>query len=213
MSINEQELEQGRDKESKVISTLCTQVKMLTQLVKRQKKILVINVITLILVILLFLAATAVGYFSVITKQVGLVTLVDVPTLGVTIPDFDPIAVVIPDDDKTAELNDKLEKSKMCINMISSVVFKNAYSSGKLNIINSEANNYPQFVTIVLDSNNATIYESGLIGVGKCIPYDTLDVALPAGTYECTAVFQQVDTDTNSICGKAAAKVQITIQN
>ena len=207
MSNTEQEYE------SSYTDILDTKQQPLKGIIKRQKITMIVCIITLILVLLSNIMFAMFNVFKVITKQVGLVVEVDVPTIGVEIPDYDPIAVITPDEDITGELNEKLDRGKMCINMVSAVTLQDAYASGCFNIINSETNNYPQFVTIVLDSNNATIYQSGLVGVGKCIPYDTLDVALPKGTYECTAIFQQVDPATKSICGKAAAKITITIQN
>lgn len=147
----------------------------------------------------------------VVTEQVGLVALLDVENGIPDIPDYDPTQITPPDDDTVQKLNEKLDKGKMCINMASSVIFENSYSSGKFNIYNDEANNFPQFVTIALDSNGTIIYQSGLLDVGKCIIYAPLEVVLPKGTYDCTATFSQVDNGV--ICGQAAAKVVITVLN
>ena len=178
-------------------------------IVKAQRLIVILCII--IIVLLLLLSAT--GIVLIRTKQTGLVALIDVPANAYDIPDPDPDAITPPDDDRVTKLNEKLDKGKMCINMVSRVTVNDAYSAGYFNIVNDEANNYPQFVTITLDSNNTVVYQSGLIDVGKCIPYATLEVALPAGEYECTAVFTQVDTSSNKPCGQAAAKVKIIVQN
>ena len=183
------------------------------RIVKKQNITLVICIITLILVLLLNLGFIWLSTINAKTEQIGLIALIESAYVPPDIPDYDPIAIPTPDDDKVKELNEKLDKGKMCINMVSSITMKNTYSSGYFNIVNDKANNYPQFVTLVLDSNNTEIYQSGLIDPGKCIPYDTLDVVLPAGTYECTAVFTQVDTVVNKLCGQASAKVVINIQN
>lgn len=181
------------------------------KIVHRQKTTITLCVI--ILVILLSLSGfLALVTTKVVTKQIGLVAIIESQYIPDIIPDPDPIVVPIPEEEKIDDLNEKLDGKKMCINMISSITFKDAYASGRFNIVNSKANNYPQFVTITLNSNNAVIYQSGLIDPGKCIPYDTLDVVLPKGTYECTATFAQVDTAANRVCGKAAAKVVITVQ-
>ena len=40
-----------------------------------------------------------------------------------------------------------------------------------------------------------------------------LDVVLPAGTYECTAYFHNLDPETGDIIGTAGAIINITIKN
>lgn len=165
-----------------------------------------------IVIIILLLSLTVVGVVIWQTKQVGLVAIIDTPPNSPDIPGYDPDAIVPPDDDKVQKLNEKLDKGKMAINMVSKVTFDTPYTTGYVNIVNDEANNYPQFVTITLDSNGAQIYQSGLIEVGKSVPYAMLEIELSPGDYDCTAVFSQVDTDTNTICGQAAAKVKVTVK-
>lgn len=176
------------------------------QYVKR----LQITTIALVMIILLLLLTSG---FTVVTQQVGLVALIEPPSVGIEIPDWDPTAITPPEDDTVSRLNEKLDKGKMCVSMISAVTFTDASTAGYLNFFNDPANNYPQFVTLLLDSDSSKIYQSGLVEPGKCIMYDTLDVELAKGEYECTALFTQVDTETNSVCGQAAAKIHITIQN
>lgn len=172
---------------------------------------IIIALCTVIIVLLLSLGV--VGFVVTQTKQVGLVAIVDTPPNSPDIPDYDPDAIIPPDDDKVQKLNEKLDMGKMCINMVSKVTFKNSYASGYVNIVNDDANNFPQFVTITLDSNGMQIYQSGLIEVGKTVPYAMLEVELPAGEYACTATFSQVDPSTNKICGQAAAKVTVVVQD
>lgn len=171
-------------------------------------------IIALCLVIIaLLLSLTTVGVVIWQTKQVGLVALIDTPKVTPSIPDYDPDAIVPPVDDKVQKLNEKLDKGKMCINMVGRVTFDNCYTAGYVNIVNDEANNYPQFMTLTLDSNGTQIYQSGLIPVGKSVLYANLEIELPAGTYDCTALFSQVDPETNKICGQAAAKVVVAVKN
>ncbi len=40
-----------------------------------------------------------------------------------------------------------------------------------------------------------------------------LDVELPAGTYECTAMFHNLDPETGNVIGTAGAIITITIKN
>ena len=187
--------------------------------VRRQRCLIILCVVIIILLLLmhfgyaLFNGGWLNDKLKLIKEQVGLIALVDVPNTPDDVPGRDPGAVPIPDDDTVSQLNDKLDKGKMCVNMRSRITFDNGYGSGCFYIVNDEANNYPQFVTLILNSNNTQIYQSGLVDVGKCIVYDTLDLALEKGTYECTAIFKQVDPETNKVCGKAAAEVSITVKN
>lgn len=192
---------------------LDTKAPTVKKMIRRQRIIITLSVIILVILLLLCIVLLIFGPVHVVTKQTGLVALIESEITPPDIPNPDPTAIPIPDDDKIEELNEKLDKGKMCINMTSMISFKDSYSSGYFNIVNDKANNYPQFVTITLDSNDAVVYQSGLINPGECIPYAVLDVVLPAGSHECTATFAQVDTETNKICGKAAAKVVIDIKN
>lgn len=179
---------------------------------KQRNRLAKLAKVIIILCIVIILILSSLGFIVWRTKQTGLVAIIDTPSNSLEIPDFDPDAFDTPEDDHVTQLNEKLDMSKMCINMAGQVTLKNAYSKGYLNIINDKINNYPQFVTITLDSNGAVVYQSGLIDVGKSVTYAQLEIVLPQGTHECTALFSQVDTKTNKICGQAAAKVRIVVQ-
>ena len=189
-------------------SQIMRQFEVNETIVKKEKLITTLCIVIIILVLLL----GGMTFITTQTKQVGLVALLDNPNQSFDIPDWDPDAIVPPADDTVQKLNEKLDMGKMCINMLSKVVFDNTYAYGTMNIFNDEANNFPQFVTITKDSNGVIIYQSGLVEVGKGIPYAKLDVEMPVGEHECTAVFTQVDPATNKVCGQAAAKVTIVIK-
>ena len=80
-------------------------------------------------------------------------------------------------------------------------------------IVNEAINNYPQKVQVVRNDTGEQIYQSNAIPVGSKIERAKLDVALPAGTYECTAYFHNLDPDTGEIIGTAGAIINITIKN
>ena len=80
-------------------------------------------------------------------------------------------------------------------------------------LVNESINNYPQMVQIVRNDTGEQIYESGAIAVGSKIERARLDVDLPAGTYECTAYFHNLDPETGDIIGTAGAIITITIQH
>ena len=81
-------------------------------------------------------------------------------------------------------------------------------------LVNESINNYPQKVQIIRNDTGEQIYESGaIIAVGSKIERAKLDVDLPAGTYECTAYFHNLDPETGDIIGTAGAIITITIKN
>ena len=80
-------------------------------------------------------------------------------------------------------------------------------------IVNESINNYPQQVEFIRNDTQEVIYQSKAIPVGSKIERAKLDVELPAGEYECTAYFSNLDPDSGAILGVAGAIIHITIQN
>ena len=111
-----------------------------------------------------------------------------------------------------ASLNEKVEEGYINISMNASPVFAGGQSEGNLMLVNEAVNRYPQQVVITRQDTGEAIYTSHAIPVGSKIAADTLDVVLPAGTYECTAMFHSLDPDTGAILGSAGANIVITIQ-
>ena len=110
-------------------------------------------------------------------------------------------------------LNAGVEEGYINISMNTTPVFADGKSEGNLMIVNESINKYPQYVVITRNDTGDTIYESKGIPVGSKIEKDTLDVALPAGTYECTAMFHNADPATGDSLGCAGAVITITVQN
>lgn len=116
------------------------------------------------------------------------------------------------DVDKIVEgLNDKVEEGMINISMNTSPNFANGTSTGNLMIVNEAVNNYPQVVEIVRNDTNEKIYTSGAIAVGSKIENAKLDVDLDKGTYDCTAMFYNVDPETGAYLGCAGAIITITV--
>ena len=92
-------------------------------------------------------------------------------------------------------------------------IFEDGASEGNLMLVNESINNYPQMVQIVRNDTGEQIYESGAIAVGSKIERARLDVVLPAGTYECTAYFHNLDPESGAIIGTAGAIITIAIQH
>ena len=110
-------------------------------------------------------------------------------------------------------LNQKVEEGMINISMNTAPYFETGTAEGNLMLVNESINNYPQKVQIVRNDTGEQIYESGAIAVGSKIERAKLDVVLPAGTYECTAYFHNLDPETGDIIGTAGAIITITIQH
>ena len=111
------------------------------------------------------------------------------------------------------KLNEKVAEGMINISMNTAPYFENGKADGNVMIVNESINNYPQKVQIVRNDTGEQIYESNAIPVGSKIERATLDVTMPAGTYECTAYFHNLDPETGDIIGTAGAIITITIQH
>ena len=111
------------------------------------------------------------------------------------------------------KLNEKVAEVMINISANTAPIFEDGSSEGNLMLVNESINNYPQKVQIVRNDTGEQIYESGAIAVGSKIERAKLDVVLPAGTYECTAYFHNLDPETGEIIGTAGAIINITIKN
>ena len=110
-------------------------------------------------------------------------------------------------------LNQKVEEGMINISMNTAPYFENGKAEGNVMIVNESINNYPQKVQIVRNDTGEQIYESNAIPVSSKIERAMLDVTLPAGTYECTAYFHNLDPESGEIIGTAGAIINITIKN
>ena len=111
------------------------------------------------------------------------------------------------------KLNEKVAEGMINISANTAPIFEDGASEGNLMLVNESINNYPQMVQIVRNDTGEQIYESGAIAVGSKIERARLDVVLPAGTYECTAYFHNLDLESGAIIGTAGAIITITIQH
>lgn len=110
-----------------------------------------------------------------------------------------------------AELNEKVKQGMVNISMNTNPIFQTGTSEGNLLIVNSNRNNYPQVVNIVLKDTEESIYTSGAIPVGSKIENAKLSMDLDPGTYECIAYFSNVDINTGEYLGTAGAEIRITV--
>ena len=111
------------------------------------------------------------------------------------------------------KLNEKVAEGMINISMNTAPYFENGKAEGNVMIVNESINNYPQQVEFIRNDTGEQIYQSKAIPVGNKIEHAALDVELPAGTYECTAMFHNLDPETGDIIGTAGAIITITIKN
>ena len=111
------------------------------------------------------------------------------------------------------KLNEKVAEGMINISMNTAPYFENGTAEGNVMIVNESINNYPQQVEFIRNDTGEQIYQSKAIPVGSKIERTALDVELPAGTYECTAMFHNLDPVSGEIIGTAGAIINITIKN
>ena len=111
------------------------------------------------------------------------------------------------------KLNEKVAEGMINISMNTAPYFENGKAEGNIMIVNESINNYPQQVEFIRNDTGEQIYQSKAIPVGSKIERAALDVKLPAGTYECTAMFHNLDPESGAIIGTAGAIINITIQH
>ena len=110
------------------------------------------------------------------------------------------------------KLNEKVAEGMINISMNTAPYFENGKAEGNVMIVNESINNYPQQVEFIRNDTGEQIFQSKAIPVGSKIERAALDVELPAGTYECTAYFHNLDPESGAIIGTAGAIITITIQ-
>ena len=112
-----------------------------------------------------------------------------------------------------AALNNKVAEGMINISANTAPIFENGASEGNIMIVNESINNYPQQVEFIRNDTGEQIYQSKAIPVGSKIERAALDAELPAGTYECTAMFHNLDPVSGETIGTAGAIINITIKN
>ena len=111
------------------------------------------------------------------------------------------------------KLNENVAEGMINISMNTAPYFEDGKAEGNVMIVNESINNYPQQVEFIRNDTGEQIFQSKAIPVGSKIERAALDVELPAGTYECTAMFHNLDPVSGEIIGTAGAIITITIQH
>ena len=168
-----------------------------------------------ILAVVSLAAAITVGIFTAVRMIHKPAASKDDPKTGIV---YDDAAIEggwdnLSPEEIEARLNEKVAEGMINISANTAPIFEDGASEGNLMLVNESINNYPQMVQIVRNDTGEQIYESGAIAVGSKIERARLDVVLPAGTYECTAYFHNLDPESGAIIGTAGAIITITIQH
>ena len=109
-------------------------------------------------------------------------------------------------------LNDKVQAGMINISCNTAPYFKDGKSEGNVMLVNELNNLYPQKVEFYRNDTGEKIYESKAIAIGSKIERAKLDVELPAGEYECTAYFSNLDPDSGATLGVAGAIIHIQLR-
>lgn len=110
-----------------------------------------------------------------------------------------------------AELNRVVEEGMFNISIASVLELENGESEGEIKIENSPANHYLMQVDITRNDTGELIYSSDILEPNYHVQTAKLDTVLPAGTYNCTALFHALDPDTEQEVGVAAAEIQVIV--
>ena len=168
-----------------------------------------------ILAVVGLVAALTVGIFTAVRMIRKPAQTKDDPRTGIV---YDDSAIEggwdnLSPEEIAEKLNEKVAEGMINISMNTAPYFEDGTSEGNVMIVNESINNYPQKVQIVRNDTGEQIYQSNAIPVGSKIERAKLDVALLAGTYECTAYFHNLDPVSGDIIGTAGAIITITIKN
>ena len=200
----------ARDQPQSSSASQCRKEKAMHKFEKRDAK----SRTLVILAVVGLAAALTVGIFTAVRLIRKPAASKDAPKTGIV---YDSSAVEggwdnLSPEEIAEKLNEKVAEGMINISMNTAPYFEDGTSEGNVMIVNEAINNYPQKVQIIRNDTGEQIYESGAIAVGSKIERARLDVALPAGTYECTAYFHNLDPDTGEIIGTAGAIINITIK-
>ncbi len=185
---------------------------------------IVIGILLIIAIIVVLTRGCEFG--STVTVDTDNIDVTDTSITDIDIPETSPTPGIVYDTgaveggwetvdaDKVIEnLHEKVADGMINISMNTSPTFIDGTASGNLMIVNETVNRYPQVVEITRNDNGEMIYKSGAIPAGSKIERAPLSVNLDAGTYECTAMFYNVDPNTGAYLGCAGAIIHVTVQN
>jgi hypothetical protein len=100
--------------------------------------------------------------------------------------------------DEIAELAQQVaDESRFRMMVNTRIEFETPTSHGDIGIVNPAQNIFPIAVDFILDETEEIIFASGAIWPNEFISQAPLDVSLPNGVYEATALFNVYDPETH----------------
>lgn len=93
-------------------------------------------------------------------------------------------------------MQDAVDESQVTIQINTVMYFETPTSYGNIGIINPSINIFPIAVDFVLDETGEVIFTSGAIFPNEFVSNVRLDVQLPVGVHQATAVFNAYDAET-----------------
>lgn len=188
---------------------------------KKKKKTTIIIAVIVLLIMLLF---SGILIFQNFTKNKDAAALEDKIKAEMGIMDGMTPAEI------QESLAAVVEEGQLRIGINMNPIFIDGKSEGDLDIENHPSNHYDLKCVIVCDLNEngeiddgETLYHSGLMPINKDDPdpknrgshisTDVLEVELPAGNYDCTALFTAYDTESGIEVGGANASIKISVLN
>lgn len=116
--------------------------------------------------------------------------------------------------ERQQEMDSFVEEGMLAMNMNITPSGKLSGSSRTVNWLIENPSNQGKLIRVEVtrDDTGEKIYETGAIRPGNYVESAPLDVELPAGVYECTAVFLAYGVETEELIGQAAVKITLTLQ-
>lgn len=116
--------------------------------------------------------------------------------------------------ERQQEMDSFVEEGMLAMNMNITPSGKLSGSSRTVNWLIENPSNQGKLIRVEVtrDDTGEKIYETGAIRPGNYVESAPLDVELPAGVYECTAVFLAYGEETEELIGQAAVKITLTLQ-
>ncbi len=108
-------------------------------------------------------------------------------------------------------LYEKAKEGEMALKMQTEAVSSDG-KNFQCFLANSEANSYDMYMVFYEDATGQEIYRSGLIPVGSRIEEFTLNEKLGSGSHEITIVYNQVESDKQTIHAQVNVGLTLIVQ-
>lgn len=117
-------------------------------------------------------------------------------------------------EERQRELDRVVEEGMLAMSMNITPTGKVSGNDRSVNWLIENPSNQGKLIRVEVnrDDTGETIYETGAIRPGNYVESAPLKVKLPAGEYDCTAIFLAYQEKTEALIGQAAVKIKLTLQ-